>query len=92
MAEQSKFAEFVTKADINWRTGAYRHQRRGQNWFNTLRNLHPNLAREIVGTEADPFYDDNKVELFLDWVHQSLDQLDYENTSFNLNDPMRQEQ
>ena len=34
-------------------------QRKGQKLYNTLHEIDPTLARKIVGTQFDPFYDTN---------------------------------
>ena len=48
--------------------------RDGQTAFNTLRTLYPELAKEIRGTELDPFY---KVDLydFYAWLEKRLEQM-----------------
>lgn len=40
------------------------HQRDGQALMNALYSVNPDLYQEITGTDADPFYDDNKIEKF----------------------------
>lgn len=54
--------------------GKYRNrgQRHGQATFNAVYELWPNVANSLRGSTFDPFYDDSKVDLFLDSV---LDQL-----------------
>jgi hypothetical protein len=45
--------------------------RTGQCCFNVLHNMYPDLANQLRGTEADPYYyntDDEKFELFWKWV------------------------
>lgn len=42
--------------------------RLGQNYFNELNNFDPRMAKKIKGTEFDPFYDDFKIEKFLDHI------------------------
>lgn len=38
--------------------------RRGQALFNALYEVHPELADRVRMTEADPFFDDAKIEAF----------------------------
>lgn len=40
-------------------------QRNGQAMFNALHEFDPELADTIRGTDADPFYDNLKVEAFV---------------------------
>lgn len=46
--------------------------RQGQEAFNNLHMTHPDIAREIQGTEYDPFYDDSKLETFNERVTDML--------------------
>jgi len=39
--------------------------RRGQVAYNLLFDFRPDLAREIVGTNVDPFHDDSKINMFM---------------------------
>ena len=41
------------------------HQRLGQWAFNTLYTLHPDMAKEISGTEFDPFHRDHVMPVFM---------------------------
>lgn len=43
---------------------ATKDERWGQALFNSLHYLDPELANEVRGTEADPFYDDARVDAF----------------------------
>lgn len=40
-------------------------QRWGQYMFNSLVEVRPDISEQIRGTDADPFYQDKKVEAFL---------------------------
>jgi hypothetical protein len=40
------------------------HIRKGQQYFNSLYEINPVLADKVRTTEADPFYNDNKLEAF----------------------------
>lgn len=42
--------------------------RTGQIMYIVLAKSHPSLAREINGTEIDPFYDDRKIKLFIEFI------------------------
>lgn len=42
--------------------------RKGQCLFNALNRTFPKMANEIRGTDADPFYVDEKIGLFLDTI------------------------
>ena len=38
--------------------------RAGQAVFNAFYQEHPELARALVGSDVDPFYDDSRLEAF----------------------------
>lgn len=42
--------------------------RLGQSFFNVLREVRPDLAERVRGTKVDPFYVDDKVTDFLNFV------------------------
>ena len=42
--------------------------RTGQVAFNSLYAADPDLANQIRGTDADPFYDDSRLELFRETI------------------------
>lgn len=44
--------------------------RRGQCAFNALNRLRPELADKVRTTNADPFYRDDRVDAFWDWLVQ----------------------
>ncbi len=44
------------------------HLRRGQCYYNALYTLRPDLANEICGTKLDPFYVDERIPAFLEWL------------------------
>lgn len=52
--------------DFGLRARGYRPHwaRRGQFAFNCLFRWHPDIANAIVGTDADPFFDDRKLNRF----------------------------
>lgn len=45
-------------------------QRAGQWAFNTLVRMRPELANRLKATGYDPFYDDEKLPVFYDWVDE----------------------
>jgi hypothetical protein len=47
--------------------------RYGQYAFNTLYVSQPDLANAITGTYLDPFYNDNKLEMFFDFLLSIVD-------------------
>jgi hypothetical protein len=46
--------------------------RRGQAYYNILHEMYPEIARCIVGTERDPFYDDAILDDFCTFVYETL--------------------
>ena len=46
----------------------HKNYRDGQCLFNALYLVKPNLADEIRGSPMDPFYQDNRINLLLDWL------------------------
>lgn len=46
------------------------HWRYGQTLFNALYELDSEMANKIRATEHDPFYDDGKVDKFLDYLDE----------------------
>ena len=48
----------------------YSKWRKGQAYFNYLYQLHPDVADEIRGTEYDPFYNDSRIEKFLNKISE----------------------
>lgn len=43
--------------------------RYGQAIMNALNDVRPDLYKEITGTNNDPFYDDNKLVLFMRYLN-----------------------
>ena len=52
---------------------AGQNQRAGQAAYNLLAQTHPEIAEALLGTDADPFYDDSRLTLFHQRVKQMLD-------------------
>lgn len=44
--------------------------RKGQWLFNELYKMYPNFINSIRGTEYDPFYDDNRIDKFINYIKQ----------------------
>ena len=44
-------------------------QRKGQFLYNSLHNENRKLANQICGTEYDPFYVDERIDLFIGYVY-----------------------
>jgi len=59
------FHEFQKKAESNIPPRI----RRGQNLFNVLHDIKPELANSIRGSEIDPFYHDKRIPLFYEWLY-----------------------
>lgn len=53
-------------------THAHPGQRPGQAAFNALWNISPALADYIRGTQTDPFYNDQRINNFLEYVASKL--------------------
>lgn len=49
-------------------TALFLDQRRGQAAFNLLHVLRPDLADLVRGSEHDPFYTDERLPAFLEWL------------------------
>jgi hypothetical protein len=45
----------------------------GQAMIIALFHINPILYSEMVGTALDPFYDDEKVDNFLAWIHGKVE-------------------
>jgi len=49
----------------------YPKQRQGQVAFNVLADARPDISEKVQGTEIDPFYDDEHLLAFYDFVAKS---------------------
>jgi hypothetical protein len=47
-----------------------KYQRIGQCAFNCLSELYPELGRKVLGTKHDPFYKDERIHDFWEWLYQ----------------------
>jgi len=48
-----------------------REQRRGQAYYNYLSSVRMDLTNNIVGTKLDPFYDDRRLNEFIEYVKKN---------------------
>lgn len=65
------FSTFVQTAEtVKGRTPDWRM---GQTYFNVLSQVRPDLAELVRGTELDPFYQDDRVVGFLEFVASRWD-------------------
>lgn len=55
-----------------WAVKVHQGQRRGQAAFNTIHELWPEVADSLRGSVYDPFYNDSKMDAFLDEVMERL--------------------
>lgn len=62
------FAEFTVLAS---RYAALSGQRRGQALFNYLETVRSDLARRVNGCSVDPFYNDDNIPAFYDFVERN---------------------
>ena len=53
-------------------TTIYSGWRKGQVLFNVLYDERPEWADEIRATEIDPFYEDQKIPAFWEWLEQKI--------------------
>ena len=62
----------------NYRAAVKRAQAKHPSWrygqalFNVLKEYEPDLAREVLAEDVDPFYVDARAGLFLDWLRARL--------------------
>lgn len=60
------FDEYVVEASEYQRENP--HQRSGQVYFNVLYQVRPDLSERIRTTDLDPFYRDQRLPQFLEFV------------------------
>lgn len=63
------FEDFIAEAEANHR--ASDRQRRGQAYWNTLVDRRPDLARDPMVRQVDPFYSDGNLGTFLKEVERA---------------------
>lgn len=51
--------------------GAPDNWRMGQTAFNVLVNVRPDLSEQVRGTDLDPFYKDDRLLAFYQWVEEN---------------------
>jgi hypothetical protein len=64
------FARYLEAVEVAMRER--RGLRKGQTFFNVLREMEPELADRLTGTADDPFYNDGKLPEFLLRVAEAL--------------------
>jgi len=64
------FAEYVLFAEDYLEQNP--EQRKGQAYFNALWFTYPDLADKVRGSHRDPFYNDDRMPEFLDFVLAEL--------------------
>lgn len=72
MSDPITLKEFYQRAEES-RRARHPYQRTGQALFNILDELRPDLAKKIVGTIIDPFYNDNHIERFKAFLEENWD-------------------
>jgi hypothetical protein len=64
------FAQYLEAVEVAMRERS--GLRKGQTFFNVLREMEPELADGIAGTADDPFYNDGKLPEFVLRVREAL--------------------
>lgn len=59
--------------ELHKRLAADPGKRTGQQAFVVLWQMRPDLANRISGTARDPFYDSERLDIFLEWLAQQLE-------------------
>lgn len=52
---------------------AFPEWRKGQTLFNALENVRPDLSVKVRTTDLDPFYRDDRIPAFTDWLYANWD-------------------
>jgi len=52
---------------------AHSQWREGQAYFNVLETHLPHLANKVRGTDLDPFYRDDRIDAFREWLSLQLE-------------------
>lgn len=67
----SPFQKYLAKASVYWISN--RHcMRQGQAYMNALHSFSPRVAKQIAGTNYDPFYTDSNLSVFFEKVKELL--------------------
>ena len=64
------FEEWLSEA-AKYAVKNNKEQRRGQAYFNCLDSIRKDITFNIVGTKLDPFYDNARINDFLDYVKRN---------------------
>ena len=64
------FSELIEKAqkDFNIKKESIASYRLGQSYFNMLYDMNNELANKIRATSVDPYYQDSRINLFLQYL------------------------
>ena len=57
---------------VDTQTAASPYLRRGQSFFNILHHMYPKHAEAVRGGRFDPFHDDNKIKLCIQYLTDTL--------------------
>jgi len=70
MANKYSFGDYLDEVEriVSENENLRPHERLGQTYFNVLNYYNVELAGEILGTEYDCFYEDNRIDAFLDYL------------------------
>lgn len=71
-----KINQFYRELRNNLNTHPWRY---GQTVFNTMYDIHPEVAQKYCGTLIDPFYNDDNVDQFIEKCLNEFKELDEEN-------------
>lgn len=69
---ESEVSERSLEYLIGLNTLTFPEWRKGQNVFNSVHSLYPDIANELRGGDTDCFYNDNKIDEFLNALFQKL--------------------
>jgi hypothetical protein len=64
------FEEWLSEA-AKYAVSNNKEQRRGQAYYNCLASVRMDLTNNIMGTKLDPFYDNNRLNDFLEYVKKN---------------------
>jgi len=55
---------------VNLYNERYTELRLGQTWYIVVHKLYPDIIKDIVGTDRDPFYKDSNIPKFLEKISE----------------------
>lgn len=62
------FAQY--QSVVAWAHNRHPEWRRGQTAYNVLRRWRPELTDQVLFTPLDPFYQDDRLQLFLSFIEE----------------------